>query len=163
MLPLAMQQAQQPIFFDFTSSAPQIVTAWLVCFFTLSVYSFLYRDNPFYKTAEHVFIGAGTAWFALQYYDEGIIDQVFAHIGSALSKAPGEMMELGAYQLSPSWAIFWRSLAAVLGLFLLVRLFRLISGTGCSLVSGLVAHTGLTGCDRCKQHRQTSPWNSPEK
>jgi hypothetical protein len=36
--------------------------AFLVCFATLMIFSFLYRDNPFYKFAEHVFVGVSTGY-----------------------------------------------------------------------------------------------------
>ena len=30
---------------------------WLEAFFTLALFSFLYKDNPFYKITEHIFAG----------------------------------------------------------------------------------------------------------
>ena len=30
---------------------------WVAAFLTLCIYSFLYRDNPFYRFAEHLFVG----------------------------------------------------------------------------------------------------------
>lgn len=38
---------------------------WLSAFFTLAIFSFLYRDNPIYKLAEHVFVGVSTGYLAL--------------------------------------------------------------------------------------------------
>ena len=37
----------------------------LTCFATLMIFSFLYRDNPFYKFAEHVFVGTATGYQAV--------------------------------------------------------------------------------------------------
>jgi len=34
----------------------QIIGIWVVAFLTLSIYSFLYKDNPLYRFAEHLFI-----------------------------------------------------------------------------------------------------------
>ncbi len=34
---------------------------WLSIFLTFSILSFLYEDNPFYKLAEHIFMGVGIA------------------------------------------------------------------------------------------------------
>jgi len=40
---------------------------WLQVFLTLAVFSFLYKDNPFYKFAEHLFVGVATGyWVVLQ-------------------------------------------------------------------------------------------------
>ncbi|OGC76736.1 MAG: hypothetical protein A2Z27_03030 [candidate division Zixibacteria bacterium RBG_16_50_21] len=35
---------------------------WLGAFFTLCIFSFLYKDNPFYKLAEHVFVGISAGY-----------------------------------------------------------------------------------------------------
>ena len=36
---------------------------WLAAIFTLSIFSFLYKDNPFYKTAESVVVGVSAAYW----------------------------------------------------------------------------------------------------
>jgi hypothetical protein len=36
--------------------------AFFTCFATLMIFSFLYRDNPFYKFAEHVFVGVSAGY-----------------------------------------------------------------------------------------------------
>ena len=33
-----------------------MIGAWIAVFLTLSIFSYLYKDNPFYKIAEHVFV-----------------------------------------------------------------------------------------------------------
>lgn len=38
------------------------LAAFLICFSTLMIFSFLYQDNPFYKFAEHVFVGLSTGY-----------------------------------------------------------------------------------------------------
>jgi len=41
-----------------TPLAPiDIFGAWIAIFLTMAILSFLYGDNPFYKLAEHLFIG----------------------------------------------------------------------------------------------------------
>ena len=35
----------------------ELLGIWIAAFLTLSIYSFLYRDNPFYRFAEHLFVG----------------------------------------------------------------------------------------------------------
>jgi hypothetical protein len=35
---------------------------WLAAFLTLTIYSFLYKDNIMYKFAEHLFVGASVGW-----------------------------------------------------------------------------------------------------
>ena len=33
-----------------------ILGAWIAVFLTFGIFSYLYKDNPFYKTAEHLFL-----------------------------------------------------------------------------------------------------------
>ena len=37
----------------------------LGAFLTLCTFSFLYKDNPFYKFAEHLVVGVSAGYFAL--------------------------------------------------------------------------------------------------
>ena len=35
----------------------EIIGAWLAALLTLSILSFLFKENPIYKAAEHLFVG----------------------------------------------------------------------------------------------------------
>ena len=39
-----------------------IAGAWLSAGLTIAIFSFLYKDNPFFKIAEHLYLGAGMGW-----------------------------------------------------------------------------------------------------
>ena len=43
----------------------EIIGIWLGAFLTLSLYSFLYKDNPFYKFAEHLFVGMSAGYWVI--------------------------------------------------------------------------------------------------
>jgi len=48
----------------------QTLGIWIGALFTLCILSFLYKDNPFYKFAEHVFVGISAGYgVALQYHN----------------------------------------------------------------------------------------------
>jgi hypothetical protein len=36
---------------------------WVAAFLTICIFSFLYEDNPFYKFAEHLFVGVSAGYF----------------------------------------------------------------------------------------------------
>ena len=40
----------------------QDIGIWLAALLTLCIYSFLYRDNPFYRFAEHLFVGVSVGY-----------------------------------------------------------------------------------------------------
>ena len=44
-------------------SSTAILGAWIAVFLTLGIFSYLYKDNPFYKTAEHLFVGVSAGYW----------------------------------------------------------------------------------------------------
>lgn len=42
-----------------------IVGTWLAGFLTLAILSFLYKDNPFYKLAEHLYVGVSAGYWLI--------------------------------------------------------------------------------------------------
>jgi hypothetical protein len=42
-----------------------LVGTWIAAFLTLSIFSFLYKDNPFYKLAEHIYVGVSAGFWVL--------------------------------------------------------------------------------------------------
>ena len=39
-----------------------ILGAWVASFLTIGIFSYLYKDNPFYKIAEHLFVGVSAGY-----------------------------------------------------------------------------------------------------
>lgn len=46
---------------------------WVAALLTLCIYSFLYRDNPFYRFAEHLFVGVSVGYGIVLTFYEGFI------------------------------------------------------------------------------------------
>lgn len=61
-------------------SFPRTVGIWVAAFFTLSVFSFLYRDNPCYKIAEAVFVGVSAAYYMVVSFWTVLIPSLLAKI-----------------------------------------------------------------------------------
>ncbi len=49
---------------------------WIGAFITLSLFSFLYKDNPFYKLTEHVFAGLSAGYYVGLVWHAVIIQQM---------------------------------------------------------------------------------------
>tara|TARA_Y100001936_G_scaffold101137_1_gene99502 strand:- start:364 stop:1089 length:726 start_codon:yes stop_codon:yes gene_type:complete len=48
----------------------EIIGIWCVVLLTLSIFSYLYGDNPFYKSAEHIFVGVSAGYiFTITFWD----------------------------------------------------------------------------------------------
>jgi hypothetical protein len=54
--------------------------AWIAAFLTLGIFSYLFRDNPFYRIAEHVFVGVSAAYWAATFYWTQIYPNLFGRL-----------------------------------------------------------------------------------
>lgn len=48
---------------------------WIAVFFTFSIYSFLYKDNPFYRFAEHVAIGVSLGYSMVIWWNLSVMQR----------------------------------------------------------------------------------------
>ncbi len=58
----------------------EAISNFVAAFFTLSIFSFLYKDNPFYKFAEAVFIGVSMGYAIPLVYENAFIPFVYRPI-----------------------------------------------------------------------------------
>ena len=58
----------------------EIVSAWLIVFLTLSIFSYLYDDNPFYKAAEHLYVGVSAGYVAVISFWQQIQPNMFGRL-----------------------------------------------------------------------------------
>ena len=103
-------------------SWPRTIGLWIAGFFTLAIFSFLYRDNPFYKFAESVVVGVSAAYWMVVGFWDTIIPNLVQRLLPAFSKAyftPG-------IPLPEGWGEYWPNLfyliPLVLGIMLICRL-----------------------------------------
>jgi len=61
-------------------SGIEIFGAWIAVFLTFAIFSYLYRDNPFYKTAEHIFVGVSAGYWASIYFWTQIQPNLFGRL-----------------------------------------------------------------------------------
>jgi hypothetical protein len=45
---------------------------WIAAILTLAIFSFLYKDNPLYKVAEHLFVGISAGYYLAIYFHNNI-------------------------------------------------------------------------------------------
>ena len=87
---------------------------WLLVLMTLSILSYLYGDNPFYKIAEHIFVGVSAGYvFAFTWWD-----QVWPNLfGRLFPKYVNAGFDLDLSYIIP----------LILGIFMLFRLIPSLS------------------------------------
>lgn len=87
----------------------------IAAFLTLCVFSFLYKDNPFYKLAEHLFVGVSAAYWMVLAFWNTIVGSLVPRLSAGLS---------GYFQVptinDPLNMLYWVPVA--LGVMLLLRL-----------------------------------------
>ncbi|RKU19573.1 hypothetical protein C6500_10390 [Candidatus Poribacteria bacterium] len=71
---------------------------WIAAFLTLCIYSFLYRDNPFYRFAEHLLVGMSVGYLIVLNIYLGFIPYAWNPIKKAVT---GEASPLGFLTLIP--------------------------------------------------------------
>ncbi|HWR84100.1 MAG TPA: hypothetical protein VN285_12435 [Candidatus Deferrimicrobium sp.] len=52
----------------------------LGAFLTLATFSFLYKDNPFYKIAEHLVVGVSAGYFVIILWHNGLVPNLFERL-----------------------------------------------------------------------------------
>jgi hypothetical protein len=50
---------------------------WIAAFLTIMIFSFLYKDNPFYKFAEHLFVGVANGYYIALYWHNTLKPNLF--------------------------------------------------------------------------------------
>ncbi len=53
---------------------------WIGAIFTLMIFSFLYKDNPFYKFAEHLFVGVANGYYIVFYWNQALKPNLFEQL-----------------------------------------------------------------------------------
>lgn len=89
----------------------ELVGIWAGALLTLCIFSFLYRDNPFYKFAEHLFVGVSAAYWMTTYYWSQIYPNLWGNL------FPGRF---GLPEKEADWSYLF---PLALGLFMLCRLW----------------------------------------
>ncbi len=61
-----------------------ILGAWIAVFLTLGIFSYLYKDNPFYKMAEHLFVGISAGYWTSIFFWTQIQPNLFGRLWPTL-------------------------------------------------------------------------------
>ena len=60
-----------------------MIGPWIAAFLTLAIFSYLYKDNPFYKVAEHLFVGISTGYWTSMFFWTQIQPNLFGRLWPA--------------------------------------------------------------------------------
>lgn len=121
---------------------------WLAALLTLCIFSFLYKDNPFYKFAEHSFVGVSAGFWMATYFHNTIYPKLLMPIGrfiweirnsnaTVMAVVNNEQIEIQG--VSPSYYSIFLIIPMIFSIMLLMRViprFSWMSRFGISLMVG---------------------------
>ncbi|MDK9699442.1 MAG: hypothetical protein OEM52_04730 [bacterium] len=116
------------------------VALWVGAALTLMIFSFLYRDNPFYKFAEHLFVGVSAAYWMVTGFWSTLIPNGIGKVWPSLIASVNP-------QAAATEPNYYFIIPIILGLMMLTRLFGgigWISRWPMALIIGFSAGTNLT-------------------
>ena len=119
------------------------VGVWIAAGLTLCVFSFLYKDNPFYKFAEHLFVGVSAGYYIALNFWTVVWPNLLVPLGATLHGQPG-----GPFAASQGDYRAFLLIPGILGVLLFTRLFGRIgwlSRWALAVIIGVYAGLKTTG------------------
>ena len=118
------------------------IGVWVAALLTLCIFSFLYKDNPFYKFAEHLFVGVSAGYYIILNFWTVVVPNLWEPLVKSFSQAGGPLRaSMGDYRI-------WLVIPGVLGLLLFTRFFGRIgwmSRWALAVIIGVYAGLKTTG------------------
>jgi len=122
------------------AEAAHYLELWIGGLLTLMIFSFLYKDNPFYKFAEHLFVGVSAAYWMVQGFWATLMPNLVAKI-----HPPWVAWAIPSLADKP--ADLFMLIPLIFGIFMVMRLFppvAVVSRLAMGVVIGFAAGTNLT-------------------
>lgn len=124
------------------------VSIWIAALLTLFIFSFLYRDNPFYKFAEHLFVGVSAGYYIVLNFWTVIVPNLWDPFSLSLQGRGVNVARPGMFAAELGDYRGWLVIPGILGLLLFTRLFGKIgwmSRWSLALIIGVYAGIKTTG------------------
>ncbi len=100
----------------------EVFGIWIAAFLTLCIYSFLYRDNPFYRFAEHLFVGISVGYGIVIAIHQGVIPLAWDPLSEAVTALWTEITgETTPETRNTLWGLF-KIIPIAIGLLFFARL-----------------------------------------
>lgn len=137
------------------------ISVWISALLTLFIFSFVYKDNPFYKFAEHLFVGVSAGYWIILNFWTVIIPNLYDPLRQSLGGEGVNAERLGMFAAEQGDYRAWLILPGVLGLLLFTRLFGKIgwmSRLSLAMIIGVyvgIKTTGFAQGDFVEQVRAT--------
>jgi hypothetical protein len=124
------------------------LSVWLGAFLTLCIFSFLYKDNPFYRFAEHLFVGVSAGYYIILNFWTVIVPNLWEPLQRTFANAAGPAGMESLFQPRLGDYRIFVAVPGILGLLLFTRLFGKIgwlSRWALAVIIGVYAGIRTTG------------------
>jgi hypothetical protein len=115
---------------------------WVAALVTLFIFSFLWRDNPMYKFAEHLFVGVSAGYYIVLNFWTVIVTNLWDPLKAIGTQHQAPFAaQLGDYRI-------WLVIPGILGVLLFTRLFGKVgwlSRWSLAMIIGVYAGLKTTG------------------
>jgi hypothetical protein len=123
-------------------------SVWVAALLTLAVFSFLYRDNPLYKLAEHLFVGVSAGYYIVLNLWTVVVPNLVEPLARALRGEGADPARHGVLAAAVGDYRGWLLLPGLLGLLLFSRFVPRVgwlSRWSLALIIGVYAGIKTTG------------------
>lgn len=103
---------------EFRLSTSRTIGLWFAAIMTLAIFSFMYKDNPFYKFAEAVLVGVSAAYWMVI----GFWDMIVPNLMGRLAPGTVKSIFIPGLEGRDTEANYWYLIPLALGIMLLWRL-----------------------------------------
>jgi hypothetical protein len=124
------------------------LSVWIGAFLTLCIFSFLYKDNPFYRFAEHLFVGVSAGYFIILNFWTVIVPNLWDPIQHSFANARGPAGMVSLFLPRLGYYRVFMLIPGILGLLLFTRFFGKIgwlSRWALAVIIGVYAGIRTTG------------------
>jgi hypothetical protein len=111
----------------------QVIGIWTAALLTLAIYSFLYKDNPVYKFAEHLFVGTSAGYGVGLTYQQVVVELIYKPI----------FKPAAVNELRPDYLVIIPTILGVLMFLRFSRRYGWLSRWPICLVMGYGAGAGI--------------------
>jgi hypothetical protein len=121
---------------------------WVGALLSLCIFSFLYKDNPFYKFAEHLFVGVSAGYFIALRFWTVIVPNLWEPLLKAMAGQGVDAARHGMFAAEQGDYRAWLVLPGLLGLLLFTRFVGRLSWMSrwsLALIIGVYAGLKTTG------------------
>ena len=138
---------------DAVVSPSHDLSVWVAALLTLCIFSFLYKDNPLYKFAEHLFVGVSAGYYIVLNFWTVVVPNLYDPLyrtftgSDPVTHAPVVQVG-GPFAASLGDYRAWFVIPAVLGVLLFTRMVRRIdwvSRWSLAVIMGVYAGLKTTG------------------